>query len=181
MKKSAHVFGLLMFLAVFAGYAQSDKETEKEWAKKLKSLTPLEYKRLVEENEALSSQVSQTASLKSEVDAKNAEIEQLKKRLAGGGSSGNVSPKTVPGVVFKVQVGSFRNKDLSKYFDNNPNFSGEVDKDGIKKYTLGNFSDYWEANSFKKALREMGVKDAWIVAYKNGERVPIKDVLEGVL
>lgn len=33
MKKSAHVFGLLMFLAVFAGYAQSDKETEKNGLK----------------------------------------------------------------------------------------------------------------------------------------------------
>ncbi len=180
MKKSAHVFGLLMFLTVFAGYAQSDKETEKEWAKKLKSLTPMEYKKLVEEKDALSAQVSQTASLKSEVDAKNAEIEQLKKSLQSGGT-GNVKSKTVPGVIFKVQVGSFRNKDLSKYFDNNPNFSGEVDKDGIKKYTLGNFADYWEANTFKKALRDMGVKDAWIVPYKNGERVPIKDVLEGVL
>ncbi|GAL87177.1 hypothetical protein MYP_4407 [Sporocytophaga myxococcoides] len=175
------MFGLLMFLTFCAGYAQSDKETEKEWAKKLKSLTPMEYKKLVEEKDALSAQVSQTASLKSEVDAKNKEIEQLKKSLQSGGGAGSAKSKTVPGVVFKVQVGSFRNKDLSKYFDNNPNFSGEVDKDGIKKYTLGNFADYWEANTFKKALRDMGVKDAWIVAYKNGERVPIKDVLEGVL
>jgi hypothetical protein len=27
----------------------------------------------------------------------------------------------------------------------------------------------------------MGVKDAWIVPYKDGKRVPIKDVLEGVI
>jgi len=26
----------------------------------------------------------------------------------------------------------------------------------------------------------MGVKDAWIVSFKDGKRVPIKDVLEGV-
>ena len=30
-------------------------------------------------------------------------------------------------------------------------------------------------------MREMGVKDAWIVPYKDGQRVEIKDVLEGVL
>jgi len=29
-------------------------------------------------------------------------------------------------------------------------------------------------------MRDMGVKDAWIVPYKDGMRVEIKDVLEGV-
>jgi hypothetical protein len=85
------------------------------------------------------------------------------------------------GVVYKVQIGSFKNKDLTKYFDNNPNFSGDIDPDGTKKYTLGVFTDYWEADKFKKALREMGVKGAWIVAYKNGQRVNVKDALEGTL
>ncbi|MEJ0031097.1 MAG: hypothetical protein WDO15_12290 [Bacteroidota bacterium] len=67
------------------------------------------------------------------------------------------------GVVFKVQVGAFKNKDLSKYFDNNPNFGGEAaDKDAAEpqKITIGIFRDYWEAVTFKKYMREMGVKDA---------------------
>jgi hypothetical protein len=84
-------------------------------------------------------------------------------------------------VIFKVQIGSFKNKDLAKYFNNNPNFSGDIDEDGSKKYTLGYFREYWEADTFKKYLREMGVKDAWIVSYKDGKRVSIKDVLEGAL
>ena len=84
------------------------------------------------------------------------------------------------GVVFKVQIGAFRNKDLSKYFDNTENFSGETE-DGVQKITLGRFSDYWEADTFKKYLREMGVNDAWIVPYKDGVRVAMKDVLEGVI
>jgi hypothetical protein len=93
-------------------------------------------------------------------------------------SSNRMSPN---GLVFKVQIGAFRNKDLSKYLENNPNFSGDVDADGTRKYTLGYFGDYWEADNFKKYLREMGVKDAWLVAYKNGQRVEMKDVLEGVI
>jgi len=87
------------------------------------------------------------------------------------------------GVVFKVQVGAFKNKDLSKYFDNNPNFGGEAaDKDSAEpqRITIGIFRDYWEADTFKKYMRDMGVKDAWIVPYKDGTRVEIKDVLEGV-
>ena len=88
--------------------------------------------------------------------------------------------KMVDGVVFKVQIGAFRNKDLSKYFENNENFGGET-TDGTQKITIGQFRDYWEADTFKKYLREMGVNDAWIVPYKDGVRVAMKDVLEGVV
>lgn len=89
--------------------------------------------------------------------------------------------KVAKGVLFKVQIGAFRNKDLSKYFSSSENFGGEIDPDGTQRYTLGNFTDYWQADKFKKYLREMGVKDAWIVPYKDGRRVPMKDVLEGVI
>lgn len=85
------------------------------------------------------------------------------------------------GVIFKVQIGAFKNKDLSKYFDKNTNFSGETGDDGLQRITLGAFTDYWEADTFKKYLREMGVTEAWIVPYKDGQRVPLKDVLEGVI
>src|SRR5690606_27520629 len=85
------------------------------------------------------------------------------------------------GVVFKVQIGAFKNKDLQKYFDNNPNLGGEVKQDEPQRITIGIFRDYWEADEFKKYMREMGVKDAWIVPYRDGQRVEIKDVLEGVV
>ena len=36
------------------------------------------------------------------------------------------------GVVFKVQIGAFKNKDLAKYFENNPNFGGEAKTESHK-------------------------------------------------
>ncbi|HCR53500.1 MAG TPA: Ezrin/radixin/moesin family protein, partial [Cytophagales bacterium] len=54
------------------------------------------------------------------------------------------------GVVFKVQIGAFKNKDLSKYFENNPNFGGEAAEGGEQELTIGIFRDYWEADTFKK-------------------------------
>ena len=36
-------------------------------------------------------------------------------------------------------------------------------------------------DKIKKYMRDMGVKDAWIVPFKDGQRVDIKDVLEGVV
>jgi len=72
---------------------------------------------------------------------------------------------------------------MSKYFDNNPNFGGEVGKEPSdpQRINIGIFRNYWEADTFKKYLREMGVKDAWIVPYRDGIRVEIKDVLDLVV
>ena len=159
-------------------------------------------KNLVESEAALQSQVAalngEQDAMRSQLNAKDerissieSELEQTKSELAASQSELNTIKEdmpqlsgtgegAIPGVVFKVQIGAFRNKDLSKYFDNHPNFAGEI-SDGTQKITLGQFSDYWEADTFKKYLREMGVTDAWIVPYKDGQRVPIKDVLEGVV
>jgi hypothetical protein len=118
-------------------------------------------------------------NLKNEIAIKNQKIEELSKEIEALKNSSVQKSEKTKGVVFKVQIGTFKNKDLSKYFENNKNFSGEVDEDGTKKYTLGEFTDYWEADRFKKYLREMGVKDAWIVAYKDKKRLNMKEVLEG--
>lgn len=181
--------------------AQLSKKEAKEWKKRKKKMSEEEFKAMFEENSALRGQVnslkSQISSLQSRISDKDAkiaeltdEIRMLEEKLGNGGNQPVVQqPVAQPtetmevdnsGVVFKVQIGAFRNKDLSKYFNNTPNFTGE-DADGLQKITLGMFRDYWEADTFKKYLREMGVKDAWIVPYKDGTRVPMKDVLEGVI
>lgn len=170
--KKMHLF---LSLALCAGsltlsYGQEDI---KEWKHKLKQLTPEQYKQLVAENE----------HLKNEASSKNAQIAQLEKELAETAEKPKVETVVSPtsGIVYKVQIGSFKNKHLAVYLNEHKNFSGDTDEDGTRKYTLGEFKDYWEADNFKKYLREMGVKDAWIVSYKNGKRVAIKDALEGAL
>jgi len=202
MKKNWLVFILFLSLGLTTGaYAQKkskeDKAAEKEWKKKLKDLEPAQLKALYEEKEALTKEKSDLNSrvvdLETQLSDKNAEVDKVKmqlqeseKQLADAKTAASNAaknslggPMSTNGVIFKVQVGAFKNKDLTKYFKNSKNFSGDVDADGTKKYTLGYFGEYWEAENFKKYLREMGVKDAWIVAYKDGTRVEIKDVLEG--
>lgn len=199
---------LLFVVTLLSGsvaYAQSDaqpvneKALKKEWAKKLKSTDPLEFKKIVEERDIfrgeteklrmdLSAKTAEAEELRTNYDrsksdydamaAKLAELEAAGKSLSNTNAGKGGSADPMVGRVFKVQIGYFRNKDLSKYFNNHKNFSGEVDPDGSRKYTLGVFRDYWEADNFKKYLREMGVKDAWVVSYKNGKRVNIKDALE---
>lgn len=207
MKKLAVVFILFLCVAsVESANAQLSKEENKEWKKRLKKMTPEQLKRMYDENSSLKSELSsvqgQLSSVQARTSEKDAKIAEMTQQLREAEAKVNNAQRAIAqaqeeaaakastntrqgvsedGVVFKVQIGAFRNKDLSKYFDNHENFSGEMGDDGIQKITLGIFRDYWEADTFKKYLREMGVNDAWIVPYKDGVRVEMKDVLEGVI
>ena len=197
----------LCLLIGFTASAQLSKEEKKEWKQKYKAYKKdLEgFKDLVEENGTLKSQLSSTknqlTTVQSELGAKDAQIAEMqdqvtrmqsqvasarsaeqeaKQALASKPSGGGGQTVMVNGIVFKVQIGAFKKKDMSKFFENNIMFTGETE-DGLQKITLGFFRDYWEADTLKKYLREMGVRDAWVVPYKDGTRVPIKEVLEGVI
>lgn len=184
--------------------AQMSKKEAKEWKKRIKKLTPDQYQTLLEENKSLKSQVSslkkevtgvddklkdkddqiaqyqdQVSSLRSDLAAAKKEAASKPKQVAATAPVGG-SVQSTSGVVFTVQIGAFAKKDLKKFAENNPAFQSDS-KDGLMKYTIGMFRDYWEADTFKKYLREIGVKDAFIASYKDGQRVPIKDVLEGVI
>lgn len=195
---------ILCLALIFSGmqvFAQLSKKEKKEWKKKAKEYAknPANLKNLTEakqvadtDNSSLKGQVSTLNNQVSDKNARIAELEDQISKMRGELTSVKAelaqlkeAPPTnsmdfSKGVVFKVQIGAFKNKDLSKYFENNPNFGGEATDKGEQKFTIGIFRDYWEADKFKKYMREMGVKDAWIVPFKDGQRVEIKDVLEGV-
>lgn len=85
-------------------------------------------------------------------------------------------------IIFKVYVGTFRtqinlNEDMYRdipeitfYRDTTNNFF---------KYTSGNFTEVNDAVARKKLLRDIGIKDAFILAFKNGRRISLKDALKG--
>ena len=58
------------------------------------------------------------------------------------------------GIVYRVQIGAFNDPKL-KDLQTKGQFWVE-EEDGMKKYTIANFRDYWEADIFKKYIREMG-------------------------
>ena len=200
MKKLMSLIALILCLGVvFNASAQMDKKEKKEWKKRIKKLEPEQYKQLLDENKSLKGQVTSLKTELSNVDDRLAEKDQQiltyqeqvsdlrdevaraqsqakTQNVAATNKGGNLDENR--GVVFKVQLGAFKKKDLQKY-DNSPNFSAE-NQDGLQKLTVGVFRDYWEADRFKKELRAMGAKEAWVVSYRDGQRVPIKDVLEGV-
>ncbi len=191
---------ILCLLFALPSMAQMSKDEMKEWKKRAKDLkkNPEELKNLVEENESLQSKSSnlsvQVENLQGQLTSKNAQLaeaqqaakaaeaaaEAARKKMMDMGSRPKQTALDDSGVWFKVQVGAFENIDMSEYFKNNPNFSGETAENGAQRITLGRFRDYWESDKFKKVLRQMGVKEAWIVPYADGVRKPLKEVLESV-
>ncbi len=96
---------------------------------------------------------------------------------------GNNGQFYIKGIVFKVQMGAYKKRDLSKVAEGAkpPEVFEQEHAEGMNMYTLRHFRNYQKANQFKKELRAMGLTDAWIVAFKDGKRVPLKDVLQEVI
>lgn len=175
------------------------KNEQKKRLKALKKMDAADFQAQQDEQKELMTKAneleSELSSVKSELSQKDGQVKQLEdkiqrleKDLTEAQATPTEQPQNVPmassedgqydqGLVFRVQIGAYQNRSLAEY-DTSENFKEENGPNNIQMYTLGNFRDYWEADKFKKYLRAMGVKDAWIVPYEDGQRRPIKEVLE---
>lgn len=204
MKTTVMVLCLALIFSGSQVFAQMSKAEKKEWKKKAKEYrkNPESLKVMTEQKQVADNNVTKLTAdnkqLQSTVSDKNARIAELEDQLARMRSDISACQaklaelQAVPvihpldfsqGIVFRVQIGAFKKKDLKKYFDNNPNFGGEAaekDPNDPQRITIGVFRDYWDADQFQKYMRDMGVKDAWIVPYRDATRVELKDVLTDV-
>lgn len=90
-----------------------------------------------------------------------------------------VKKKTSSIVEFKVQIAASK----KRLDESNFNFKGlknvkSMFIDGYHKYYYGNTSDFIEVKKILKDVKNIGYKDAWVVAFKNGQRISIKEALK---
>ncbi|WP_430811482.1 MULTISPECIES: hypothetical protein [unclassified Carboxylicivirga] len=81
------------------------------------------------------------------------------------------------GVLFAIQIGAYKDLDLSEYKDNMLGLKQD-DYENIHQFTLGEFVDYDEAVKFLSIVQQMGFKQAHIMAFKNGYRIRLENALE---
>lgn len=79
------------------------------------------------------------------------------------------------GVWFRVQIGAYENRHIDQRLETTDELSLE-ERNELQKIALGRFRNYDDAKQLQSQLQEMGLKDAWVVSYKDGERVPIETV-----
>ena len=86
-----------------------------------------------------------------------------------------VSPKLPEGLVFKVQIGAFRNPIPQNHYKGFAPIMAEDAGNGITRYTAGFFKTFNMANEAKNSIRSIGYEDAFVVAFMNGKRININE------
>jgi hypothetical protein len=74
------------------------------------------------------------------------------------------------GTVYKVQIGLYKQFNINKYFEQ-PRYIGYEEVDGMNRYIISYFPDEEVAKNFVADVRKMGIKDAFVSKYIDGERV----------
>jgi len=173
------------------------KALEKEWKAKLKKMDVLEYKQLSEEFTnlrrdagSMSGQIREAAKVLEEKDKTAAnlrsQIDSIRSLASGRAVATDENEVDIAnnsefnkGAVFKVQVGVskkidptvFEGEDIAK-------FAVEKDPDGRLVYTLGYFRDKADAKNFQENLSKVGLKDTYMVFYKDGKRANVTEIAE---
>ena len=83
-------------------------------------------------------------------------------------TSMNNAPKE--GTVYKVQFGLYKEFSINRYFEQ-PRYIGYEDVGGMNRYIISYFTDENVAMDFVGDVRKMGIKDAFVAKYIDGQRV----------
>ena len=88
-----------------------------------------------------------------------------------------LNPKIPKGLIFKVQVGAFRNPIPQDLFQGFAPISAEKVRDDITRYRVGYFKTYQDANQAKNQIRGLSssYRDAFVVAINNGKRIKLSE------
>jgi hypothetical protein len=87
------------------------------------------------------------------------------------------------GIIFKVQLASKQTNVGKDYFKNKFHVDNDIyieKAEGQYKYYAGNFQLFDQAKELCNKMKQQGITDAFVVAYKNNQRISIKDALSAV-
>lgn len=80
-------------------------------------------------------------------------------------------------LIYKVQIGVYKNKISKEIFKGlSPVFEDAFD--GGVKYSVGAFKKLLYAKQAKKYVVNLGLEDAFIIAFLNGKRIPINKAID---
>lgn len=81
------------------------------------------------------------------------------------------------GVVYKVQIGAFKQDIPDALFSDLSPVSGETVGNGLTRYAVGMFTSAESAVKATRTVRERGYRDAFVVAYQDGRRVSLTQAM----
>lgn len=85
------------------------------------------------------------------------------------------------GVIFRVQLGAYSKKLSTSLFKDAGQLIELKTEEGLYKYMSGSHTTVQEAIKLRDELLKKGYKGAFVVAYKDGKRVPLSTVSGGII
>lgn len=107
-----------------------------------------------------------------------ADIFELRAQGANAGAPAIAMDAPMPeGLVFKVQIGAFNRPVPEATFADMTPVMGESVGNGMVRYTAGLFTSFEQAAVAKDKVRGRGYRDAFVVAYRDGRRIPLGEAM----
>ena len=85
------------------------------------------------------------------------------------------------GIVYRVQLGAYSKKLSSAIFNNAGQIIELKSDDGLYKYMSGSHSSVQDALKHRDELLKQGYQGAFVVAYKDGKRIPLSSATGGMV
>jgi len=155
--------------------------TENDVAKKYIAEIKIKLESEHKENDKLRKQLNETIrkmrSLEEEHKIKGDVVVETKSNKDFSKTKINSDTKN-QGIIFKVQIIS----SSTRLATNSPQFKGlknvwEYQDSGLYKYTVGNQKDLKSASALQSKFRRKGFSEAFVVTFKNGKRIPVREAL----
>ncbi|MCO6477453.1 MAG: hypothetical protein J5I94_12560 [Phaeodactylibacter sp.] len=201
MRMLIHLFIAALFLAVAPYQVQAQdltKDEKKYWKDQAKEYkrNPAALKELVEEAEQARKQKREMElkltqleadriSNENQINQMQQEISDLNSRLIAAQNAiqqlneekAAMAPRgpDMSGLVFRVQIGAYGKTNIPANLDQeNDNMDLETEG-GLQKILIGHYRSYQDADQLKTHMQKIGVKDAWVVPYRDGVRITLAE------
>lgn len=179
------------------------KDEKKEWKNKAKEYkrNPAALKTLSESVDRYKREANEYAAQINEMEAEKAnrrarvaqlerENAQLQDKLAATlnemdqlsmvpPTQPQMGNTTMQGLIFRVQIGAFKKLNIPSTLDGDDDNMDLEMVDGLQKIIIGKYPDIESADALRNHMQKLGIKDAWVVAYQDGVRVPVESVVPG--
>jgi hypothetical protein len=86
----------------------------------------------------------------------------------------SVNLTEISSTMYTVQIGVYKRHVAHERLYNLAPLYNDLTKSGLIRYTVGQFVDYNEAIQKRNEIRTKGIRDAFVTAYRNGERISIR-------
>ncbi|MCB0630760.1 MAG: hypothetical protein KDD15_13525 [Lewinella sp.] len=123
---------------------------------------------LEQSNMALNNQLATAQDAISQISQENTTMESR-------GSEDN--SMDLMGTLFRVQIGAYQKNYIPEGLDTADGSMTLEQADGMQKVMVGQFRDYQAAKELMGHMKKIGLRDAWVVAYVDGNRVNLNEVV----